>query len=191
MDLLDFEIEMIEGRSEGAWYVIVFGEQRGPIGPENPDVELGIEEGDFEAVAGGCVAVRLRDAVDQALESESPEIVGHLGGGIRPARERFDVGPEVAVVEASRQMGKAAEGLEDGHDARVPKAKGRHALSQCDRRLLESIQAVLREHAVVTDALDFQELAIDLLPEVAQVGEVGEAFPYPEVARIVDRELGA
>ena len=72
-----------------------------------------------------------------------------------------------------------------------PKRRADTRCPNCDRRLLESIQAVLREHAVVTDALDFQELAIDLLPEVAQVGEVGEAFPYPEVARIVDRELGA
>ena len=127
--------------------------------------------------------MRLRNAVNQALQAESPEIVGHLGRGIRPAQEGFDVGPELTVVEASRQMGETAEGLEDGHDARVPKAKGRHALPRGDRRLLESVERVLREHAVVTDALDFQELAIDLLPEVAQVGKVGEAFPHPEVAR--------
>ena len=41
------------------------------------------------------------------------------------------------------------------------------------------------------DALDFEELAIDLLAEIAQMGEVAEAFPHPEVPRVVDGELGA
>jgi hypothetical protein len=88
-------------------------------------------------------------------------------------------------------MGEAAHGLEDGHDARVPKPESRHALPRCDRWLLETVESVLREHALMTDAFDFQELAIDLLPEIAQVGKVGKAFAHPEVPRVVDRELGA
>jgi hypothetical protein len=90
--------------------MVVVGKHRGPMRPENPDIELGIEESDFEAVARGRISMRLRNAVDQALEPESPKIVGHLGGGIRPAPEGFDVGPEFAVAEASRQMGEAALG---------------------------------------------------------------------------------
>jgi hypothetical protein len=75
------------------------------IWPENPDVELGIEERDFQAVARGRISMCFWSAVDQALEPESPKIVGHLGSDIRGlASESFDVGPEFAVAEASRQM---------------------------------------------------------------------------------------
>src|SRR5713226_7604480 len=144
--------------------MVVVGEERGPVRSQNPEIELGIEERDFEAVAGGRVAMRLRKAVNQALQAESPEIVGHLGRGIRPAHEGFDVGPELAVVKTSRQMGEAAQGLKDGHDARVAKAKSRHTLPQYDRRLLKPVERVLREDTVMTDALDFQKLAINLLP---------------------------
>ena len=50
---------------------------------------------------------------------------------------------------------------------------------------------VLGEHTVVTDVLDFEELAIDLLAEVAKMREIVEPFPDPEVPRVIDRDLGA
>jgi len=67
--------------------MVVVGEERRPVRSQDPEIKLGIEERDFEAVAGGGVAIRLRKS-------------GARG------------------CEASRQMGEAAQALEDGHDAR-------------------------------------------------------------------------
>ena len=47
------------------------------------------------------------------------------------------------------------------------------------------------EHTVVTDVLDFEELAIDLLAEVAEKREIAESFPDPEVSRVIDGDLGS
>jgi hypothetical protein len=49
-------------------------------------------------------------------------------------------------------MDEAAQGLEDGHDAWIPKPE--HALPPSDRRLLETVQCVLHEDTVMTDALE-------------------------------------
>ena len=149
-------------RSERGSAVVV-GEQRGPVRPEDAQIELGVEEGDFEPVAGGGVAMRLRNAMDQPLEAEPSQVVGHLGGGVRAPEERFDVGAEVAVAKAARQMGEGAEGLEQRHDARVAEAQRGDALAVFDGRALQPVERVLGQDAVVTDALDFEELAIDLV----------------------------
>ena len=60
---------------------------------------------------------------------------------------------------------------------------------------VENIEPILNRVAGQTfhnaSPLDFQKLAIDLLPKIAQMREVGETFSDSEVARIVDGELGA
>ena len=114
----------------------------------------------------------LGDAMDQPFEAQAPQVVGHLRGGVGAAEEGFDLRAEVAVAEAARQMGEAGDGLEQRHHARIAEAQGRDALAGFDRRLLQAVERVLGQHAVVTDALDFEELAIDLVAEVAQVGQV-------------------
>jgi hypothetical protein len=70
---------------------------------------------------------------------------------------------EITIPEAARDVGEAGESLEEGHDARVAEAQGGHALTALDRRALEAVQSLLRQDALVTDALDFEELPIDLL----------------------------
>ena len=72
-----------------------------------------------------------------------------------------------------------------------PKRKAETRCPADDGRLLQTVEGVLGEHAVVTDALDFEELAIDLLAEVAEMREIAEAFPDPEVPRVIDRDLGS
>ena len=110
VEFLDFGVELVEGGAKRAGQQVVLGEQRGPVGPEDAQIELAVEEGDFEAVAGGGVAVRLRDAMDQAFEPQAAEVVGHLRRGVGAAEQRFDLRAEVAVAEAARQMGEAARG---------------------------------------------------------------------------------
>jgi hypothetical protein len=56
--------------------------------------------------------------------------------------------------------------------------------------MASSLDGLLGEDAVVPDAFDFEELAIDLVPEVAQVGQIRRGFGDEEDYRVVDRGLG-
>ncbi len=168
VEFVDFRVELVEGGAQRTGQLVVVGEQGGPLGPEDAQIELAVEEGDFEAVAGRGVAMRLRDAMDQAFEAQPPQVVGHLRGRIRAPEERCDLRAEVAVAEAAREMGEAGEGLEERHDARVAEAQGGRALAGFDGGLLEPVEGVLGQDALMTDALDFEELAIDLIAQVPQ-----------------------
>src|SRR6266849_2800823 len=108
--------------------------------------------------------MRLRDAMDQPFEAEASEVIGHLRGGVGPSEQSFDLGPEIAIAESASQMGEAGKGLEECHDARVAEAQGGRALTSFDGRALEPVERLLRQDALMADALDFQELAIDLVP---------------------------
>jgi hypothetical protein len=47
------------------------------------------------------VTVPAGDAMDDPLESQAAEIVGHLRGGIRVPQQGFDLRVELAVTRAS------------------------------------------------------------------------------------------
>jgi hypothetical protein len=61
VEFLNLGVELIEHEAKRAGQR-VFGEQRRPVRTEDPKIELGIEEGDFEAVAGRGIAMGVRNA---------------------------------------------------------------------------------------------------------------------------------
>ena len=86
-------------------------------------------QGGFESVAGGRVAVRLGNAMDQSVETQRPKVVGHLRRAVGAAEQRSQVWAEVAIAESTRQMREGADRLEQRHDAGVTKAQGGDALA--------------------------------------------------------------
>ena len=143
---------------------------------KDAQIQFAVEERDFLAVGGRRIAMGLGDAVDQALQAEAPQVIRHLCAGVRPPEQRFDLGAEIAVTESSREMGETGDRLQECHDAWVAEAESRGALAGFHGRGLESVERLLGEDALLTHALDFQELAIDLVTEIAEMGEVGDAF---------------
>ena len=108
MEFVDFGLELVQGGAQRARQSVVDRQEARPSRAAGCGDRVCVEEGDLQAVAGGGIAVRLGNAVDQAFETEPAQVVGHLGGGVRAPEECFDVGPEVAVAEAAGQMGEAA-----------------------------------------------------------------------------------
>src|SRR5882672_1665001 len=101
MKFLNFSIELLQGETQRPWQVVALGEEGAPLGAKDTEVEFAVEERDLEAIAGRGIAMRLRDAVDDALEAEAPQVIGHLCGGKGPPEEGLDLRPEIAVAESS------------------------------------------------------------------------------------------
>jgi hypothetical protein len=167
---------LVEDGAQGARQLVGWRNQGRPLGSEDPQIERRAEEGDLQAVAGRGVAVGLWDPMNHAFEAKPPQVIRHLGGRVRVAEERFDVGAQVAVSEALRQMREGGDCLKERHHARVAEAQGGGALPRVDGRPLESIERVLGQDALVADPLDLQEFAIDLVAEIAQVRQIDTAL---------------
>ena len=88
-------------------------------------------------------------------------------------------------------MRKATERLEQRHDARVAEAQRGRPLPGLKGGALESIECLLRQDALVTDPFDFEELAINLVPEVAEKRQVVDGLGDVEILGIVDGRFGA
>jgi hypothetical protein len=176
MEFLNFGVELVEDGAKRARQGIVVGEQRGPVRPKNAQIELGVEEGDVQPVAGRGIPMGLRNTMNQTFEAQPPKVVGHLRGGVRVTEKRFDGGPQVVVAKPVWQMRERAKGLEDRHDPRVAEAQRGDALAACDRGVLYAIERVLRQHTVVAEPFDFEDLAIDWSPRLRRCGSWATAF---------------
>ena len=135
--------------------------------------------------------MRTGPALDEPSKTEPAQVVRHLTGGIGLAEQRRDPRPKVAMSEARREMGEATEGLEHREDPRIREAEGRDALGADLDGALQAVEGLRFERAVMTDAFDREQGAVDLIAEGAQVRKLVEGFPEIEVVGIVDGEFGA
>jgi len=190
VDGLDGPIQLLECGAERARQGIVGWHQGGPGRPEDSQIEFAIEESDLEAVRGDRVAMGAGDPMEEPLESEAAEIVGHLGRGIGMPEQSRDLGTQLAVANAAGEMSEGGERLKDRHDAGVTEAEGRDALPGGDRGLLELIERRLSEDAVLTESFDFQEFPIDRVPELVEIGEIGDRLADGEILGVVEGGLG-
>src|SRR5215471_4455716 len=98
--------------------------------------------------------------------------------------------PEVAVTEAVWKLRKRTGGLEEGHHARIAETQRRDALAVDEGGLLKAIEGFLGQDTMMAEAFDFEQLTVDTVAQVAQVGEVIDPLAYVEVLGVVDGGLG-
>ena len=60
-----------------------------------------------------------------------------------------------------------------------------------DGRSLETIERVLGQDAVMTDAFHLEQFAIDLVSELSQIRKIVNRFADVKVHRVVNRRFGA
>jgi hypothetical protein len=188
---LDFRVELVKSGPQRPGQVIGLRQEGVPLGPKDAQMEFAVEERDFEAVGRGGIAMRLRDAMDDACQTETPQVISHLRARVGPPEERFDLSSEVAVSKSSGQMRETDDRLQERDDARVAESEGRGPLARFHGRGLEPVEGVFGQDALMTRALNFEELAIDLMTEIAQMGEISNPFVDVEIVRVVDRGLAA
>jgi hypothetical protein len=69
-------------------------------------------------------------------------------------------------------MDKTGDGLHEGHDTGVAEAQRGGPLTGFDGGPLKAFERILGKHTLLTDALDFKELAIDLMAELSEMWQV-------------------
>jgi hypothetical protein len=80
-------------------------------------LELAVEDGDADALGGEGVGVAVRQARDEALETQASEVVAHLGGGVWLAEESGDVPAKAFVGEAGDGVQQDVQGAGQSHGA--------------------------------------------------------------------------
>jgi hypothetical protein len=82
---------------------------------EESGPELGVEDGDAKAFRGELVGVGAGDALDQAVEAESAQVVAHLRGAVDAAEESGHLPAKAFVGEAGdgvdHQAQRAGQGM--------------------------------------------------------------------------------
>src|SRR5215472_8496703 len=91
-------------------------------------------------IGGEDVAVLPLQALDQALEAEAAEVVGHLRPGVRIAEQAGYEGTEAPVGEAVDGVEANAEGADQSHGAFIPEAQGSGSLALMDGGQLDPLQ---------------------------------------------------
>jgi hypothetical protein len=163
-------------------------------GADHSGIQAGEEESHAPTEVGDLVTMRVGNALDQAMQAQPSQVVSHLAWGQLiwgEAQERRQQRPQVVIGEPLRQKSKGNESIEQGLDAWVSEAQGRHPLSRKRLRLVHLLEGVFSEKAIVADLLDVQETSVSLKADVPQSGQVFQPFANVEVARIVDGGFGA
>ena len=137
--------------------------------------------------------MRVGEPLDEAVETETAEVVGHpalgkLAGS--EAQEWSEVLAQVAVGEPRGQETEDDQGREERLDTILLEAEGGGALAVDHDRLGNLSKGVRAEVAIMADPLDVQETSIGPEADLPQRGQVRQPLADPEVARVVDGGLG-
>jgi hypothetical protein len=98
--------------------------RRAPVG-----VRAGVEDGDCHAVGGEGVGVGVWDPLDEAVDAQASQVVGHLSGGVVPPEQPGDQPAKALVGEAGDGVDEHGEGAGQGHGAWIPEAQGSGSLA--------------------------------------------------------------
>ena len=95
-------------------------------GPEGPRVEPREEHGDLCAGRGDAIAVAARDPLDEVVQAQTSEVVGHGSGGVGVGRSTLELRDVIAELAMSKARGREREETERVHermDARIAEAQ--------------------------------------------------------------------
>ena len=96
-------------RGSGRW--MIYGQKWS----EKTPVDLGVEDGDADAVGGRHIHVRAWLAADQALAAEATQAIRHLRRGIGAGEESGYLGTQAPIGEAGYGVDGDAECAGQGH----------------------------------------------------------------------------
>jgi hypothetical protein len=104
--------------------------------------------------------------------------------------EGCDPTAQIGVGEAVWEESEEDEGMEEGLDPSVLKAEGGGSLVCYVSRLLDGMEGVFTDRAIMADALDVEQTSVGLEADLPECGKVVKPFADLEVAGVVDGGLG-
>ena len=78
VEFLDFGVESIESQAQGPRELISLGQQGVSLRSQDAEVQLAVEECDFEPIGRGRVAMGRGNAMGQPFEAQPSQVIGHL-----------------------------------------------------------------------------------------------------------------
>src|ERR1700712_3510689 len=114
----------IESRAQRRSGQVVLGQHDSQSRAQDPSVDPGVVQRDAQAQVRKPVAVRARQALDQAMQAQPAQLIRHLArrqvfGFKTPQRPQL--GAQLGIGEAARQQSKQDDGVEQGLAAKVAK----------------------------------------------------------------------
>src|SRR5271169_2099117 len=120
--VLDVVVDGAQGVPElGGCLGLAGGQQ----GPQEPVVDLGVEDRGADAVGGQDVVVGAGDPADQPGQAEPAQVVGHLAGGVGGVQQSGHQGAQALVGDAGGCEQCLAQGAGQAHDPRIAEPQGR------------------------------------------------------------------
>jgi len=128
---------------------------------EKSFVELGVEDGDSQSFGGEDVRVGLRDPLDEAVEAEAGQVVGHLVGCVLPPEQPGHQPAKALVGEAGDGVDEHDEGAGQGHGAWVPEAQGSGSLALPYVGLVDALEERRADGTALTGTFDHKQTTVD------------------------------
>jgi hypothetical protein len=149
--IVDAFADLSEGALEfGGRVGLGRGEERG----KDAIGELGVEDGEAQSIGGEAVAMAV-DPIDEAVEAQPAQIVGHLPGLVGDAEQSGDEGSEAPVGEAGDGVEAEAKSAGQGYGAWVPEAQGSGSLALPYVGLLDLLEKSRSDGTALAGRLHF------------------------------------
>jgi hypothetical protein len=136
----------------------------------------------------------VRQTLNQAMQTQPAQVIGHLPWGELVWGEAQEGRWQRLQIMMSKPIGQESKGdqrVEQGVHTGVNEAQRRHPLTGNLAGLVDLLKSIFTQEAIMAERLDVQEASVGLKADLPQGGQVLQPFAYVEVARIVDRRLGA
>src|SRR5215468_2543874 len=152
-------------------------------------VDAGEEECRPEPEVGHPVSMGLRDALDESVQPQPAEVVGHPTRANRLDRntqQRSESRAEVGVRKPARQQREEQQYVQQRLHQWICEAERRGSLAVDLDRLLDLVEGIFTEVAIVADALDVQKTSVGSKADLPKRREVLQSLANVEVTRVVD-----
>ncbi len=126
-------------------------------------MHLGHKQTDAHPIWGHMVTVRTGLSGNDAMKTQSPQIISHPARTIRfraePQQLRHMIA-QVGIAKPLRQQHEQTQRLKQGHDTRIAKPQSGSPLSLDDLWSVDPFKGFMAQLAVLTDLFDFKESSV-------------------------------
>src|SRR6185437_12461623 len=137
---------------------------------QQPVVELGVEDGDADALGGEDIAVAAGQALDESVQAQAAQVVAHVGAGVGVAEQSGDLPARTFVGEAGDGVDEWTKRAGQSHGAFVPETEGSGSLALPSVGLVDALKKRRADGTALAGTLDDKHAPVDLAGFCDQLG---------------------